>query len=238
MRRQDAPGVPRTKLWGYPPRRSNLVYDLKFSRKGVKRWAVKYRYGQYRCSGCHAELTFYQRVSRYGPGLRAFLVYLVIDLLLSNRKAAEHASLLFDLRLTKSVVGQMQSRDSREIRAYLPGHPEANCKGKPDPCGRDQRRRLGWGSLRVGVREHDDRRIRLLGVEGVSDPGKPPGRIQGCAGFGLLRGIRFGAVSPAEMPHPPDARHQRGPEQEPIQRGTQSHRLAIRRAAPRNRRNG
>lgn len=108
----DAPArCPRcsaSKLWGYPKRRSNLVYDLKFSRKGVKRWAVKYRYGQCRCSGCHAEMTFYQRVSQYGPGLRAFLVYLVIELLLSNRKAADHASLLFDLRLTKSVVGQIK----------------------------------------------------------------------------------------------------------------------------------
>jgi predicted RecB family nuclease len=102
------PKCSASKLWGYPKRRSNLVYDLKFSRKGVKRWAVKYRYGQYRCSGCHAEMTFYQRVSQYGPGLRAFLVYLVIEFLLSNRKAADHASLLFDLTLTKSVVGQIK----------------------------------------------------------------------------------------------------------------------------------
>jgi predicted RecB family nuclease len=104
------PRCSATKLWRYPPRRSNVIYDLKFARKGVKRWAVKYRYGPYKCSECHAELTFYQRASLYGPSLRAFLVYLVIELLLSNRKAAEHASLLFDLRLTKSVVGQIKSQ--------------------------------------------------------------------------------------------------------------------------------
>ena len=103
------PRCSATKLWRYPPRRSNVVYNLKFSRKGVKRWVVIYRYGQYKCSECQAELTFYQRASLYGPSLRAFLVYLVIELLLSNRKAAEHASLLFDLRLTKSVVAQIKS---------------------------------------------------------------------------------------------------------------------------------
>lgn len=103
------PKCSATKLWRYPPRRSNVVCDLKFSRKGVKRWAVKYRYGQYKCSECHAELTFYQRASIYGPSLRAFLVHLVIELLLSNRKAAEHASLLFDLRLSKSAVGKIKS---------------------------------------------------------------------------------------------------------------------------------
>ncbi len=103
------PKCSATKLWSYPPRRLNVVYDLKFSRKGLKRWAVRYHYGYHKCSECHAELTFYQRVSQYGPNLRAFLVYLVIELLLSNRKAAEHASLLFDLRLTKSAVGKIKS---------------------------------------------------------------------------------------------------------------------------------
>jgi predicted RecB family nuclease len=32
------PRCSATKLWHYPPRRSNVVYDLKFSDKGVKRW--------------------------------------------------------------------------------------------------------------------------------------------------------------------------------------------------------
>jgi hypothetical protein len=105
----QCPRCSATKLWKYPPRGSNIVYDLKFSRKGVKRWAVKYRYSRFKCSECHAEFTFYQRASRYGPSLRAFLVYLVIELLLSNNKAAEHASLLFDLHITKSSVGQIKS---------------------------------------------------------------------------------------------------------------------------------
>lgn len=103
------PRCSATKLWKYPPRGSNVVYDLKFSRKGVKRWAVKYRYRRYKCSECHAEFTLYQRASLYGPSLRAFLVYLLIELLLSNRKAAEHACALFDLHLTKSAVGQIKS---------------------------------------------------------------------------------------------------------------------------------
>lgn len=103
------PKCSATKLWRNPPRRSNVVYDLKFSDKGVKRWLVKYRYGSYRCSGCHAEMTFYKRKSKYGPNLCAFLVYQVIELLLSNRKAADHASLLFGLPLTKSLVGKIKA---------------------------------------------------------------------------------------------------------------------------------
>ncbi|MGP1678422.1 MAG: IS66 family transposase [Burkholderiales bacterium] len=103
------PKCSATKLWRYPPKRSNVVYDLKFSRRGIKRWAVKYRYSYYVCSECRIEQTFYQRTSQYGPNLRALLIYLVIELRLSNQKAAEHASLLFDLQLTKSSVSQIKT---------------------------------------------------------------------------------------------------------------------------------
>lgn len=103
------PKCSATKFWRYPPRRSNVVYDLKFSDKGVRRWSVNYRYGYYKCTGCHAEMTFYERKPKYGPNLSAFLVYLVIELLLSNRKAADHASLLFSLFLTKSAVCHIKS---------------------------------------------------------------------------------------------------------------------------------
>ena len=111
---EDAPAkCPKcsaTKLWKYPPRRSNVVYDLKFSRKGVKRWTLRYRYAQYRCSECRAEMTVYQRRPLYGPNLRAFLTYLVIEMRLSYQKAAEHTSLLFDLKLTRSIVGQVKAQ--------------------------------------------------------------------------------------------------------------------------------
>lgn len=123
------PKCSTTKLWAYPRKRLNLVYDLKFSRKGVKRWVVKYRYGQHVCSGCHAELTHYQRVSKYGPGLRAFLVYLMIELLLSFQKAAEHASLLFDLPLTKSIVGQIKTEAAEKFAPTYQGILKQIAKG-------------------------------------------------------------------------------------------------------------
>jgi hypothetical protein len=54
-------------------------------------------------------MTPYSRRSQYGPNLRAFIVYLVIELRLSNQKAAEHASSLFDLPLAKSNVYEIKS---------------------------------------------------------------------------------------------------------------------------------
>ena len=61
---------------------------------------MRYRYSTYRCSECRAEMTIYSRSSQYGPNLRAFVIYLLIELRLSNQKAAEHVSSLFDLPLT------------------------------------------------------------------------------------------------------------------------------------------
>ena len=105
-----------TRFWPYRGR-SHVVYDLKFSRRGIKRWAVRYRYSMYVCSECRAEITIYSRGSPYGPYLRAFVVYLLIELRLSNQKAAEHASLLFDLPLTKSNANCIKSDMAQK---YMP----------------------------------------------------------------------------------------------------------------------
>ena len=82
--------------------RNDVVYDLKFARRGIKRWAVRYRYNMYKCSECRTEITMYSERSRFGWNLRAFVVYLLIELRLSNQKAAEHSSLLFDVPLSKN----------------------------------------------------------------------------------------------------------------------------------------
>lgn len=88
---------------------SYVAYDLKFMRKGIKRWVVRYRYGRYRCSECRAEISTYSGRAFYGPTLRAFVVYLMIELRLSNQKAADHTSLLFDLPLDASKAFHMKS---------------------------------------------------------------------------------------------------------------------------------
>ena len=96
---------------------SYIVYDLKFMRKGIKRWVVRYRYGRYRCSECRAEISTYSGRAFYGPTLRAFVVYLMIELRLSNQKAAEHVSSLFDLPLDASKAFHMKSAMAEK---YMP----------------------------------------------------------------------------------------------------------------------
>lgn len=107
-----------TRIWSYHRDKSHIVYDLKFTRRGVKRWAVQYHYRTHRCSECRAEMTIYSpRNSQYGPNLRAFFIYLLIELRLSYQKATEHVSSLFDVALPHSTAHEIKSDIAEK---YLP----------------------------------------------------------------------------------------------------------------------
>ena len=94
---------------------SQVVHDLKFTRRGIKLSAVRYLYKAYRCRECRAEINVYSRGSRYGLNLRAFVVYLLLELRLSNRKAVEHLSLRFDLSLDKHEAYRIKSAMAEEF---------------------------------------------------------------------------------------------------------------------------
>jgi len=113
---ETCPRCHATNFWTYRGR-SQIVYDLKFTRRGIKRWAVRYDYNMYRCSECRADKTIYSRGSQYGQNLRAFVVYLLIELRLSRQRAADHVSSLFDLPLTKGNASRIKSEMAEK---YMP----------------------------------------------------------------------------------------------------------------------
>jgi hypothetical protein len=50
----SCPRCGASKLW-VAARMSRVVFDLRFSRGGIKRWVVRYRYNSYRCVACKAQ---------------------------------------------------------------------------------------------------------------------------------------------------------------------------------------
>ena len=70
---EECPKCHAAKFWTYRGG-STVVYDLRFTRRGIKRWAVRYHYCMYQCSKCRGEKTVYLQKSQYGPNLRAFVV--------------------------------------------------------------------------------------------------------------------------------------------------------------------
>jgi hypothetical protein len=99
----------QSKEFWYSPKGSQVVYDLRFMRKGIKRWVVRHNYRKFRCSGCRTEITPHSRISQYGPNLRSFVVYLMIELRLSCQKAADHVSLLFDMPVDRQKAFHFKS---------------------------------------------------------------------------------------------------------------------------------
>jgi predicted RecB family nuclease len=103
------------------PRRSHVVYDLKFTGKGIKRWAVRYHYRVHRCSECRAEVLTYSRGLQYGQNLLAFVTYLMVELRLSNQLAANHTAALFGYPLKKYEAYNIKSRMAEKYKPTYHG---------------------------------------------------------------------------------------------------------------------
>jgi hypothetical protein len=89
--------------------KSHVVFDLKFTRRGIKRWVARYRYKRYRCAACRATMTNHSAGSKYGPNLHAYVIYLLIEMRLSRQKIAEHVTTVFNVPLFKAMVSDMKS---------------------------------------------------------------------------------------------------------------------------------
>ena len=97
-------------------------------RKGIKRWAVRYRYSMLSMQRMPRRNDYLFAGLTYGPNLRALVIYLLIELRLSNQKAAEHVSLLFDLPLDAYNSLPYQVGNGREVHADLSRYPPPDCE--------------------------------------------------------------------------------------------------------------
>jgi predicted RecB family nuclease len=104
----SCPRCGASKLW-VAARMSRVVFDLKFSRGGIKRWVVRYRYNSYRCVACKAQMTLRPRETKYGQNLRAYVTYLLIEMRLSYQKIREHVATVFNLQITNTMANDMKA---------------------------------------------------------------------------------------------------------------------------------
>ena len=90
---------------------SRYLYDLRFSPGSVKRWVTKYRARRYRCFECRAVFHDSRREWRrgkWGGDLKAFLVYLTIELRISQSAAARFLSQVFGLNIGRNAVNRLK----------------------------------------------------------------------------------------------------------------------------------
>lgn len=91
--------------------RSKTVYDLKFSSAGVKRWVVNYQFDRHKCWQCKKTFMPQRKPwtrSQYGNGLMRFLVFLTIDLQMSQRAAKRLLDQFFSLNISRGSTGRLK----------------------------------------------------------------------------------------------------------------------------------
>jgi hypothetical protein len=54
-------------------------------------------------------MTIYARNSKYGPNLRAYVIYLLIEMRLPHRQAAEHVATVFSVNMLTTKASEMKS---------------------------------------------------------------------------------------------------------------------------------
>jgi hypothetical protein len=100
----SCPKCGASKVW-VRERMSHVVFDLRSTHRGIKRWAIRYRYNSYHCGACQTQMTIHSaRGTKYGENLRAYIAYLLIEMRLSNQKIREHIATVFNVPITATTA--------------------------------------------------------------------------------------------------------------------------------------
>ncbi len=97
-----------TKIWLGRGNRTQTILDLKYTRSGIKRENSEYHFKKYKCVACQRELSSRPRTSKFGRGLRAWVIYQIIELRMSNQKISDLMSAVFGLRVDKTAVNAIK----------------------------------------------------------------------------------------------------------------------------------
>ena len=122
----SCPKCGASKVW-VRGRLSHVVFDLRSTHRGIKRWATRYWYNSYRCGVCRAQMTIHSgRVTKYGENLRAYIAYLLIEMRLSNQKIQEHMATVFNVPTrttmandTKVILAKKYEPTYRQILEHI-----------------------------------------------------------------------------------------------------------------------
>jgi predicted RecB family nuclease len=93
---------------------SKVVYDLRFTRAGVRRWVVRYCFNRYQCRNCKNGYNELPRQERYGKGLKAYVLYQVIELRVSQHAVARTVGALFGLHMSATSINCMKVSATKE----------------------------------------------------------------------------------------------------------------------------
>jgi predicted RecB family nuclease len=109
-------------------RHHRLLFDIRFSEGGLRRWITKYIVDHYKCLGCGVSFSsdaLPVKRHRYGDNVLAYVVYNIIELTISQYKLAKVMRQLFGYSLLQQEISRMMRR---AVETYLDAYEEINQK--------------------------------------------------------------------------------------------------------------
>jgi len=115
----------RRTVWN--GKHSRLIYDLRFSVGGIRRWVSKYVTVHYKCGGCSTSFLSdeYQWTRhRYGPNILAYVIYNLFELHIPQFKLAQIIHKTFGYPMVNSTIYRLKRRAVELYRdTYEPTFP-------------------------------------------------------------------------------------------------------------------
>lgn len=90
-----------------------MVYDLKFTRDGIRRWVTKHVYYRYMCAKCQRTHLPPDRPwtrHKYGPSLLAYVIYQMVEQRLSQRMITKGLKEIFGIDMAVNTLAHQKSR--------------------------------------------------------------------------------------------------------------------------------
>ena len=100
---------------------SSVVYDLQFSSTGVKRWIVRHNFNRYHCRNCKNGYNELPRQERFGTHLKAYVLYLIIELRVSQHAVGRNLGALFGLQMSATSVNCIKISATKQYEATYRG---------------------------------------------------------------------------------------------------------------------
>jgi hypothetical protein len=94
-------------------KRPRVLWDVRFTRFGVRRWVVRFHFRLYWCASCDVRFGVpaeFSPKSIYGRNLVALIVYETIGLCVRQLTVGERINRLFGLELASSIVYELKTR--------------------------------------------------------------------------------------------------------------------------------
>ncbi len=96
-------------------RQQRTTIDIIFTKKGARRQIIRHQIQRYRCAECRQEFGEPRQKTRIGRSLRAYIIYLGMELRLSNAKIVDHLRQVYGLSMTSTTVHHIKSEIATQL---------------------------------------------------------------------------------------------------------------------------